>query len=171
MPFFPGWTHAQIRDFCQSKSFEYLKNLNKKFGNLFEQMDDILTKNNNEIEQITQQITNLREQIKENDLALAQAEDNRNNVLSNAPGNGPERYLALQAVSYVPEDKTIDYKKDIEKLEKEKRSLIASNGLIQGEIRDNIGKLRIVNAVMEAKRPYTPTEELNLSKHGNLNQI
>jgi predicted nucleic acid-binding Zn-ribbon protein len=151
MPFFKTIPPDQVRHYCENQSLDNLRKLNHRYGKFFEKIGDIEDRNNQKITQILVQISQIQEQIKENNQRVNDAEQSRRNILENLPEDPAERYLALQQVNYHIVDLSGSLEHEMTQLDIERTRLNSHNAWIRSEIRACIQELKILNAVIEEK--------------------
>ncbi|WP_131782449.1 hypothetical protein [Legionella gresilensis] len=154
----------QLRNLCQKKSLQELKDLNHRYGDFFEVIGSQKNEVYNQITSIDQKITTIQLQIKEDKAYQEQARRYRQNVLDNLPGNPAERLLAQQGVAYVFDYTQLSLQEKLRKLERQKADLTQSLNRLTVEFRAYIQELKIVNAVIEEKEvKVAPLEPLALN--------
>ncbi|MGQ3890192.1 hypothetical protein ACQUW5_14335 [Legionella sp. CNM-1927-20] len=162
MPFFRYLNSQQLRNLCQGKSLEYLKELNHRYGDNFEKINESNAKIDNEINSINQQINTILLKIEENKCLRQQADECRRNVLDNLPENPAERHLALQGISYFYDDEP-SLKEELRKLEKQREDFNEAKDRLGHELHLCLQELKIVNAVIEEKELVSSSKVPSLS--------
>jgi hypothetical protein len=92
----------RIEATCRKHSLEHLIDLRTRMRAFYRKESKNRKDIAQEISEIGLQITGLQTQLELNRLDIAEVESRNEHIMSNLPGNGAERYLALQRLSNVP---------------------------------------------------------------------
>ncbi|STX52437.1 Uncharacterised protein [Legionella busanensis] len=141
----------QFKKLCQQKSLVELKNLNHRYGDLFEKIGQNETNIYNQITSIDDEITTIQLKIDEANVFQEQARAYRQNILDNLPSGRTEKRSVLQIVTYEFDYTQLAMQEKLHKLKYQKSTLTQRLNRLSAEFRTCVQELRIVNAVIEEK--------------------
>lgn len=142
----------RVEETCRKLNLEDLLSLKRRIFNFFKAEDARRVKLKTAMTDINQYVTELETQIKANKDSIERAISYNNEIKANLPGNGAERWLALQALAQIPDAK---YELDTEvvKLRKLKEQFAKDLAWINKEFSACADELKIVDQIINEKTP------------------
>jgi len=159
MPFFNMQTPEQIANYCAQQSLDDLNSLKTRMFKFFKDMTQRSTSAKHHITAIDLAIQEHQNKIAENKLAIANADARNSEILGSLPGNGAERYLALQAL-YTPDNIQSEHEQGIKKLNQSKEMYKTRIAAINLELNACIPELHIVDKYIDAKTPVVQVQNM-----------
>lgn len=159
MPFFTPSNPETIRRWCTAQPLHELDNLNRRYGVFFEKAFDQISINNEELISIEESIYRISEEKKLHEQEIEHQARYRQQVLSNLPGNGAERYLILQSLSMPTHDESKDHHDELKLLQERKKHLTSQITYFKNEISSCKKELQIINQIKHEKQTENNEEK------------
>ena len=162
MPFFNMQTAEQIENYCAQQGLDDLKRLKTRMFNFFKDMTQKSTYSKHQITAIDKAIEDHLNKIAQNKLEIASANARNSEILGSLPGNGAERYLALQALHY-PTNIQSEHEEDLKKLNQSKEVHKTRIAAINLELNACLPELQIVDKYIDAKTPVVQVQNMMMA--------
>ena len=176
MPFFTIHTHGlmkpqpmpldRVEALCSQRSLEDLQNLKQRMRAFFTEQSAKRKKATADISAIDGQISAIRIEILANQKQIDLAEASNQEIMGSLPGNGAERFLALQRLYTVPSISPLK-EEEIKKLQTIQTKLRNDIAWINYEFTTCDPEWKIVNKIIDEKTPKlapppTPGQSMGL---------
>lgn len=161
MPFFTVQTHRlmkpqpmpldQVEALCRQRSLDDLQNLKQRMRAFFNEQSANRKKATAKILEIDVQINSIESNILAKQKQIELAEASNREIWSNLPGNGAERFLALQQLHPVPSNGSLKEQDEIKKLRTIQTNLKNDIAWINYEFITCDPEWKIVNKIIAEK--------------------